>query len=87
MGRNTQQGGQIRSRSPQLAAVCSFRSFHEEGVTGVAQEAVDLLRSGSTHAASLLYGFSRAEQMRRQDVTLAASPAAPPHKQPSLTYL
>ena len=43
-----------------LAVFCYFWSVHKEGVTGVAQEAVDLLSSGSTHTASLLYIFNGA---------------------------
>lgn len=43
-----------------LAGFSCFWCVHEEGVAGVAQEAVDLLRSGSTHTASFLYGFNGA---------------------------
>lgn len=54
--------GRIRSQivvSPSLlASFCCFWCVHEEGVTGEAQEAIDLLRSASTHTASLLYGFN-----------------------------
>lgn len=46
--------------SSMLAVLSWFWHIHEEGVTGVAQEPIDLLCFGSTHTPSLLYGFYRA---------------------------
>lgn len=43
-----------------LTWFCRFRRAQEEGVAGVAQEAVDLLGPGPTHAASLLDGLNGA---------------------------
>lgn len=48
------------ARLPRLTWFRHFRRAQEEGVAGVAQEAVDLLGPGPTHAAALLDGLDGA---------------------------